>query len=88
MSKDTLKVKVECYAGYRAEQEPRRFLLGKREIEIIEILDRWLDPEHHYFKVSGDDGGIYILRYDTQADEWELTLFNSGGRDDTRLSSA
>lgn len=87
MSKTDLKIKVECYAGYRAEQEPQRFLLGKREIEVVEVIDRWLDPEHRYFKVAGDDGGIYILCYDTQADEWEMTLFNSGTRDETRLSS-
>jgi hypothetical protein len=81
------QLQVECYAGHRAEEEPRRFTFGERQVEIREILDRWLDPASRYFKVRGDDGGIYILRHDTGTDQWELTLFDSGRRDDTRLSS-
>lgn len=80
-------MKVECYAGHRGEETPRRFYLGKRSIEVMEILDRWLDPAHRYFKLRGDDGGIYILRYSTSKDTWEMTLFNSGTRDESRLSS-
>lgn len=73
-----LSIRVECYAGYRGEETPRRFFLGERKIEVVEILDRWLAPGHRYFKVRGDDGDRYILRYDTAADAWELTLFASG----------
>jgi hypothetical protein len=80
-------VKVECYAGYRADEEPRRCLIGDREICVDEIIDRWLDPAYRYFKIRGDDNGIYILRQDTKGDSWELTLFDSGTRKDTRLSS-
>ena len=80
-------IKVECYAGYRAEETPVRFYLGERCIEVMEVLDRWLDPSHRYFKVRGDDNGIYILRYSTSEDVWEMTLFDSGTRADTRLSS-
>ena len=25
------RIHVECYAGHRADEEPRRFLLGKRD---------------------------------------------------------
>jgi hypothetical protein len=71
-------VRVECYAGYREEETPRRFFLGDRKIEVVEILDRWLAPGHRYFKVHGDDGNRYILRYDSTADAWALTLFASG----------
>lgn len=79
--------RVECYAGQRADEEPRRFTFGERMITISEVLDRWLDPAHRYFKVRGDDGGIYLLRHDTTADQWELTMYDSGKREDTRLSS-
>ena len=61
-----------------SDEEPRRFWLGERSVAVAEILDRWLSPDHRYFKVRGDDGGSYILRYDTLADRWELTLFDSG----------
>ena len=36
----------------------------------------------------GDDGGVYIVRYDSAADRWELTLSDSGRAADTRLSSS
>jgi hypothetical protein len=80
-------LRVECYAGHRADSEPRRFCLGRRQIAVTEILDRWLDPRHRYFKLRGDDGGVYLLRHDSVRDRWQLTLYDSGRRDDTRLSS-
>jgi len=80
-------VRVVCYAGYRAEETPVRFYLGERCIEVSDVLDRWLDPAHRYFKLRGDDNGIYILRHSIDEDFWEMTLFDSGTRADTRLSS-
>jgi len=80
-------IKVECYAGYRDEESPARFYLGKRRVEVTEVLDRWLAPSHRYFKVRGDDNGIYILRHSTAEDVWEMTMFDSGARAETRLSS-
>ena len=64
-------MKVECYAGYRGEETPRRFYLGKRCVEVVDVLDRWLDPAHRYFKLRGDDNGIYILRHSTSEDTCE-----------------
>ncbi len=75
MSNETLAIRVECYAGYRGEETPRRFWIGERAIEVAEVLDRWLAPDHRYFKVRGDDGDAYILRHDSAADRWELTHF-------------
>jgi hypothetical protein len=75
MSPAGFDVRVACYAGYRGEEEPRRFWLGERTVAVAEILDRWLAPEHRYFKVRGDDAGTYILRQDIRDERWELTLF-------------
>ncbi len=70
-------IRVECYAGYRSEQNPRAFYLGRRRIEVVEVLDRWLAPDHRYFKVRADDNaGTYILRHDEAAGEWEMTMFD------------
>ena len=85
--KGTLEVRVECYAGYRGEESPRRFFLGKRPIEISEIVDRWLDPRCRYFKVRAGDGEVYILRHDTETGIWEMTLFSADTRPESRLSS-
>jgi hypothetical protein len=68
-------VEVDCYAGHRGEETPRRFRLGDRQIEIAEVVDSWLAPDHRYFKVKDQHGDLYILRYDVRSDRWELTLF-------------
>ena len=73
-----LRVRVECYAGYRSDETPRRFFVGDRSIEIIDVLERWLSPEHRYFKLRGDDGGVYVLRHDVSEGHWDLTLYDSG----------
>lgn len=86
-TKDSPFLRVECYAGHRADSEPRRLHIGEREVAVIEIIDRWLDPRHRYFKLRGDDGGIYLLRQDTIENRWEMTLYDSGRRNETRLSS-
>jgi hypothetical protein len=72
-----MRVRVECHAGYRGEETPRRFFLGARPVEVREVVDRWLAPDHRYFKVAGDDGGVYILRHDVESGEWEMTLYES-----------
>jgi len=70
-----MNIRVECYAGYKGEETPRRFWMGDRKIEVQEILDRWLSPDHRYFKIAGDDDATYILRYDTESWQWDLTFF-------------
>lgn len=70
-----MKINVSCYAGHRGEETPRSFRLGKREVGVTEVVDRWLGPDHRYFKVQGDDAGTYILRHAPWTDEWELTFY-------------
>ena len=67
-----MKVRVACHAGHRADEQPRAFQLGERRFAVVEILDRWLDPRHRYFKVKADDGRQFVLRHDTMSNEWEL----------------
>ena len=71
-------VKVECYAGHRADEEPRAFMLGERRFEVVTILDRWLSPDHRYFKVTADDGNTYILRQNTADGAWTLQSYWKG----------
>jgi hypothetical protein len=72
-----MRIKVECYSGYRGEETPRRIWLGGRKIEIEKIQDRWLSPEHRYFKVLGDDNAVYILRHDSQSYNWDLKFYKT-----------
>lgn len=71
-------VRVECYSGYRGEEAPRRFTLGRRQVSVSEVVDRWLAPDHRYFKLRGDDGGVYILRQDGESLEWEMVFYAAG----------
>ena len=67
-------VDVECHAGYRGEETPRRFGLAGAKIEVVEVIDRWLAPDHRYFKVRDADGNLYILRTDVVSERWEVTF--------------
>ena len=51
-------------------------LLGARPVEVVDVIDRWLAPDHRYFRVGGDDGAVYILRHDVGSERWELTMFD------------
>ncbi len=75
MSDTNLLIRVECYAGHKAEETPRRFYIGEREIEVEEVIDRWLAPDHRYFKVMGSDGATYILRHDEVEQNWRLAMY-------------
>ncbi len=75
---EAARLRVECHAGYRADERPRRFFIGDRPVEVVAVLDSWIGPDHRYFKLRGDDGDVYILRHDTSADRWQLTMFERG----------
>jgi hypothetical protein len=73
-----LQISVECYAGHKGEETPQVLVLGDRRIAVARVLDRWLAPDHRYFRVEGDDGDQYIVRHDVNSGIWELTLFQRG----------
>jgi len=75
-----MKIRVECYAGHRGEETPRRIVLGQetasgRQVDVCAVLDAWLAPDHRYFKVKGDDGAVYILRHSADRG-WELVMMD------------
>lgn len=74
-------VAVECHAGYRGEETPRRFRLGECQVEIADVVDSWLAPDHRYFKVKDTQGDLYILRNDVASYRWELTWFHGSVND-------
>ncbi len=74
-----MRIEVECYARSRGEETPRQLLAGETPIEVVEVLDRWLAPDHRYFKCLGVDGATYIVRNDVQAGTWELTQYRVAG---------
>ena len=41
MINDGLVVRVECYAGHKGDETPRRFFLDDRVVDVVEVLDRY-----------------------------------------------
>jgi hypothetical protein len=72
------KIKVIAYSGYRGEERPRIFTLHDKEIEIVEILNMWIEENinnrtrKRVFKVKGIDGYRYNIYYDEKLKEWFL----------------
>ena len=71
-------VKVDCYSGYKANQRPKAFSLGKKQLLIKKVLDQWYGPDYTYFKVLAEDANSYILRYSEADDQWALVFFKEG----------
>ncbi len=69
---DALAVAVDCYAGYRGEQTPRRLTRGDQLVEILAVVERWRTPDHRYFRVK-TAGETCTLRQDVTSGGWELT---------------
>jgi hypothetical protein len=76
-------LKVHCYSGSRADERPTDFeWLGLRH-RVEAILDRWVGPDHRYFKVRSSRGGIYLLRHDERADRWDVERMKEDPREGT-----
>jgi|GEM_PF-263637 hypothetical protein len=76
------EIRVECYAGHRADERPLRFVIRGREFLVHEIDGRWYSPEASYFRVRADDGNYYVLRHDETQNSWTLDGFRATGRED------
>jgi hypothetical protein len=54
----SIRMKVTCYSGARANERPTGFLLGEKRYEVTDVIDRWYGPDYLYFKIRADDGNI------------------------------
>ena len=74
-----MPIQVECYAGFKADETPRRFFWEGAWIEVQDVVDRWYEagahpewPRADYFKVLDAQGSMYLLKHDLESDEWYL----------------
>jgi len=79
-----MKIRVDCYAGHRGDETPRRLFFDERSIEVIEVIDRWIGSDHRYFKLKGSDQATYIIRQDTLMHCWEMTMYQTPSLCDER----
>ncbi len=72
MYKETRReqIRVESYSGYKANERPTSFFLEGRRVGVLDVIDRWYGTEHDFFKVLGDDGRIYLLKWQRLVDKW------------------
>jgi len=70
------KVSVIAYSGYRGEETPKKFILHGKQIEVVEILSRWLEEGSgdksikRFFKAKGSEGLTHKIYYDENKIEW------------------
>ncbi|MBI4587492.1 MAG: hypothetical protein HY725_01520 [Candidatus Rokubacteria bacterium] len=68
-------VRVECYAGSRGEETPRRLCAGNRW-EAVTVLDRWVSEDVRagnrlrWFRVRLEQGTHCLLYHDEGLDAW------------------
>lgn len=75
-----MRVVVETRENELGDREPCQFRIGAQALQVVSVLDRWLHPEHGYFKVQVGDGAIYILRFDVPSARWEIAFYESGSQ--------
>jgi hypothetical protein len=71
-----MRVQVEIQAD-NLKTTPRSLYWDERRIGIVELIDHWYGPDYRYVKLKGDDGGVYILRFDEIRNEWAMIMFVS-----------
>ena len=70
--REPLAVAVDCYAGYRGDETPRRVTRGDQLVEILAVVAQSRTPDHRYFRVRTADETC-TLRQDVRSGGWELT---------------
>jgi hypothetical protein len=71
-----MRIKVAAHAD-DVGAPLRSLYWDARRIGIVDVIDQWYGPDYRYIKVKGDDGGVYILRFDELGKEWALIMFVS-----------
>jgi hypothetical protein len=70
-------IRVESYAGYKADERPMRMLLGGRMVDIAAVEDKWYSPGSTYFRVLLYSGERYVLRRQQAQDLWTIEAFRA-----------
>jgi hypothetical protein len=67
-----MKISVQSYSGYKADERPIKFWIGDRPFFVESIEDQWRGTDSVHFCVHADDGKTYVLRHSETTDEWTL----------------
>ena len=70
------KIDVTSYSGSKGDERPVKFNLRGRSIDVVDILDQWVEEElggrkrKRYFTVKGNDGGTHRIYCDEDVLNW------------------
>jgi hypothetical protein len=70
------RIRVLAYSGYRGEEIPRTILFRGARIEVIEILNQWIEERSddrtrkRFYQIKGNDGVLHRIYYDERVMEW------------------
>jgi hypothetical protein len=76
MERSEEKIEVLAYSGYRGEEIPRTILFRGARIEVIEILNQWIEERSddrtrkRFYQIKGNDGVLHRIYYDERVMEW------------------
>jgi hypothetical protein len=77
LSMGLTRIKVECYAGGRADERPRRVILGDRVHTIARLIESSIEESArsrdriHRFRVMTEDGIVLDILRDERG-EWYI----------------
>lgn len=72
MNQGPKKIGVMAYSGFKANERPLWLVVDGSEVKVKEVLDRWYGADHDFFKVLGQNGRVYLIRWHRARDVWEL----------------
>jgi len=64
------RARVGCYAGSRAEEEPRWVEIDGVRCPVRDVESRWREPDRDAWRVTLEDGRRLILYYVPNIDLW------------------
>lgn len=73
------RIGVIAYSGYRGEETPRFILIHNEKIEVVAILNMWIEEgienkvRKRFFEVKGSDRKTHTIYYDEKETEWFCT---------------
>lgn len=74
------EIEVNAYSGARGEETPRSFVFHGERIEVVRILNVWIEEGHEdrarrrFFELVGSDGYSYKICYDEGLMKWLVKL--------------
>lgn len=65
-----MDTRVKCHSGYTYADEPRSFIWQEKELGIKSVENAWREPGKRLFRVITEDGKLFVLCYNEQAERW------------------